>query len=134
MENCLFCKIIKKEIPCYKIYEDEETLAFLDITPTSEGHTLIIPKKHYENIHDIAEETLKNAMKTTKKISAKLKEKLNATGINIINASGKDAQQSIFHIHFHAVPRYKEDGLNLWFHGRKQEKPDFEEIKNKILQ
>jgi histidine triad (HIT) family protein len=62
-----------------------------------------------------------------------LQEKLEATGINIVNASGKDAQQSVEHIHFHVVPRYKDDGLDLWFHGGKQDKPDFEELKKKIL-
>lgn len=133
MESCVFCKIINEEIPCHKIYEDEETLAFLDINPASKGHTLIIPKKHYVNIHDVDEETLNSIMKTTKKMSAKLKQKLNASGINIVNASGKDAQQSVFHIHFHAVPRYEGDGLDLWFHGRKSDAPDFDELKKIIL-
>lgn len=125
----MFCKIINGEMPCHKIYEDEETLAFLDINPASKGHTLIIPKKHYVNIHDVDEETLNFIMKTTKKMSAKLKQKLNASGINIVNASGKDAQQSVFHIHFHVVPRYEGDGLDLWFHGRKSDEPDFDELR-----
>jgi histidine triad (HIT) family protein len=136
MENCIFCKIAKGEIPSKKIYEDEEVFSFLDINPSTKGHTLIIPKKHYENIHDTPEETLKHIIATAKKLAKKLKEKLNATGINIVNASGKDAQQSVFHLHFHIIPRYEDDNLNIWHHENKKEKPtqdELEEIKNIIL-
>lgn len=128
MIDCLFCKIIRGEIPCHKVYEDSCSLVFLDVNPTSKGHALVIPKSHYENIHDISEESLHAVMKTVKKMSSVLIEKLGASGVNIVNASGKDAQQSVFHIHFHIVPRYKDDGLDLWFHGRKTEKPDFEDL------
>ncbi|MCC7574269.1 HIT family protein [Candidatus Woesearchaeota archaeon] len=132
MENCIFCKIIKQEIQAHKIYEDEETIVILDINPASKGHSLVIPKKHYENLQDVTEEALKNIIVTTKKIAKKLQEKLNATGINVVNASGKDAQQTVEHIHFHVVPRYKEDGLDLWFHGRKKEL-NVDEIKKQII-
>jgi histidine triad (HIT) family protein len=104
----------------------------LDINPASKGHSLVIPKKHYENLQDVTEEALKNIIVTTKKIAKKLQEKLNATGINVVNASGKDAQQTVEHIHFHVVPRYKEDGLDLWFHGRKKEL-NVDEIKKQII-
>lgn len=135
MENCIFCKIIKGEIPSHKIYEDEYVYAFLDISPANKGHTLVIPKKHYENTLDAPDMELTKVITATKKLAILLKEKLNADGINIVNANGKIAQQSVFHLHYHIVPRYKEDGLDLWFHGESQtnKNTDLEELKKTIL-
>jgi histidine triad (HIT) family protein len=131
MEDCVFCKIINGEIPANKIYEDEKVLAFLDINPISKGHTLIIPKAHFENIFDIEENNLKEIISTGKKVSMLLKEKLNADGVNLLHASGKDAQQSVFHFHLHIVPRYKEDGLDTWPKSKYKEL-NFEEVINQI--
>jgi len=114
MEKCIFCKIVNGEIPSRKVYEDEKVLAFLDVNPISKGHVLIIPKKHFENIFDIDEDYLKKIITVSKKISLMVKDNLNANGINILHASGKDAQQSVFHFHIHLVPRYKDDKLNTW--------------------
>ena len=114
MEECIFCKIAKGEIPAMKVYEDEKVLAFLDLHPTSKGHTLIIPKKHFENIFDIEEEYLNAISGASKKVSLLLKKGLDADGINILHASGKDAQQSVFHFHIHLLPRYKNDKLDTW--------------------
>lgn len=113
MKNCIFCKIVKNKIPSYKIYEDKKTFAFLDINPLTLGHTLVIPKKHYENIFDCKDKVLADCMKTIQKISLHYKETLNCTGINILQSSGKSAQQEVLHIHFHIIPRYEEDGLKL---------------------
>jgi len=132
MEDCLFCKIIKGEIPCYKVYEDENILAFLDVNAVAEGHTLIIPKTHYENVFDIPEETLANISKVAKKLSILYKEKLNCEGINIINANGKSAHQSVFHFHMHLIPRKNNDGINLDFHGVSRTKEDLNKILEKI--
>ena len=114
MVNCVFCQIIADKKESLKIYEDEMTLCLLDINPISRGHSLIIPKKHFKDIFDIEEEYLKKVIIATKKVSKLLKEKLNADGVNILHASGKSAQQSVFHFHFHLVPRYKNDGLDFW--------------------
>jgi histidine triad (HIT) family protein len=111
--DCLFCKIIKGEIPSYKIYEDESTYAFLDISPTTRGHTLVIPKVHAVDIQDIDSESLAAVAKTSKYISKLLVDKLGADGINLRNNSGKVAHQDVFHFHMHVLPRYKNDGLNL---------------------
>ena len=111
---CIFCKIINGEIPCYKIYEDEETLAFLDIADDAIGHTLVIPKKHYENILDIDNEALSKLMLVVKKISNHYVDNCGFTGVNVMNASGVDAQQSVFHLHFHIFPRKAGDGMNTW--------------------
>ena len=111
---CVFCKIIKGEIPSYKIYEDENTYAFLDIADDTVGHTLVIPKKHYENVMETPNEELTQVMNTVKKIAEHYTTNCGYTGVNIMNASGVDAQQSVFHLHFHIFPRKTQDGVNAW--------------------
>lgn len=111
---CIFCSIIKGDIPSYKIYEDESVYAFLDIADDAIGHTLVIPKKHYENILDIPSDELSKVMSVVKKISNHYVDNCGFTGVNIMNASGKDAQQSVFHLHFHIIPRKEGDGMNTW--------------------
>lgn len=115
--DCIFCKIIKGEIPSYKVYEDENSLAFLDISPVSYGHTLIIPKRHYKNIEDIPEDEFCELIRTVKKIGALLKEKLGISGYNLTENNDPIAGQIIQHIHFHIIPRYEGDELQLWEQG-----------------
>ncbi len=112
-EDCIFCKIIKGKIPCYKVYEDEHSFAFLDINPINLGHTLIIPKKHYSSFLDASEEDLSRIMKTIKKIAPKILNALNTSSFNIIQSNGKAAGQEIFHVHFHLIPRYENDSKEL---------------------
>jgi histidine triad (HIT) family protein len=114
MENCLFCKIIKGEIPCYKIFEDNYTIAFLDIAKDCDGHTLIIPKKHCSSIIDCDNETLSHIANTIKKISNHYVENCGFSGINIINNNGESAEQTIPHLHFHIIPRVEKDSLNVF--------------------
>ena len=104
MENCLFCQIVNGQIPCHKIYEDEYTLAFLDISNDTIGHTLVIPKPHAENILDVDITSLNHVMKTTKLICEHYKT-LGFNGINIQNNNGSVAGQSVFHLHVHIIPR-----------------------------
>lgn len=119
--NCIFCKIINKEIPCYKIYEDEHTLAFLDIAKDVDGHTLVIPKKHYKNILDVDTETLNHVMNTVKLISKHYVEKCGYSGVNILNNNGESAEQAISHLHFHIIPRLENDNIYVFpkFEGAK---------------
>ena len=112
--DCIFCEIIKGNSRAYIVHEDDETIALLDKHPINRGHTLVIPKAHYENVFDIPEEALGAVATTIKKVSTQLKENLKADGVNILNASGKAAQQSVFHLHFHLVPREEHDGLDAW--------------------
>jgi len=105
MSDCIFCKIVKGEAPCYKIYEDEYTLAFLDISRDCNGHTLVVPKKHVTSVLDCDEETLSRVIKTVKKVANHYVNNCGFKGVNILNASGEDAQQSVFHLHFHILPR-----------------------------
>ena len=111
MQNCIFCKIVKDEIPCFKIFEDESILAFLDINPVTKGHCLVIPKTHFENIFDISEDALQKVSVATKHISVKIKNSLQADGIRISQSNGEEAGQVILHFHLHIIPRYKNDGV-----------------------
>ena len=121
MENCLFCKIIKGDIPCYKIYEDEYTLAFLDIAKDVDGHTLVIPKVHCSSILDSEEDVLNKVMHTVKLISNHYVEKCGFSGVNILNNNGEAAEQSIHHLHFHIIPRMENDNIFVFpkFQGAK---------------
>ncbi|HIP90081.1 MAG TPA: HIT family protein [Candidatus Nanopusillus sp.] len=103
---CIFCKIVKGEIPAKILYEDEKTLAFLDISPRSKGHTLIIPKEHYETFEELPEEVAIDLIKTIKKVIKRLKS-LNPDGYNILNNNRSVAGQEVPHVHFHIIPRYK---------------------------
>jgi len=132
MSDCIFCKIVAREIPCHKLYEDEDVLVFLDINPVSYGHLLVIPKKHYTNILDVTTEDLQKVILVAQKFANLVVNKLGATWINVVNASWKDAQQSVWHLHFHVVPRYPQDGIDLWFHG-KWDSIDFIELKNRFI-
>lgn len=103
--NCIFCKIINGDIPSYKIYEDDIVLAFLDINPDSNGHTLIIPKKHYTDIMDIDNETITHIFNVARKIKTKLEGKLHCDGITFVQNNGE--VQEVKHYHLHIKPFYK---------------------------
>lgn len=108
MEDCIFCKIIRGEIPSYKVYETEDIFVMLDINPLSKGHLLVLPKAHYENIHEIPEEILMKVSSVTKEMAAKIKERLNPEGIIIMQNNGRKAGQTIFHAHVHIKPVYED--------------------------
>ena len=114
MDECIFCKIIRGDIPSDTVYEDEHTIAFLDIAPVTKGHTLVVPKKHYPNLYETPDDVLATIIKTTKYLSTKIKKTLSADGINIINNNDPAAGQVVDHIHIHVIPRYKDDGLEHW--------------------
>jgi len=113
--DCIFCKIIEKKIKTNILFENKMCLVFPPINPVTKGHVLIIPKKHYKDIFDIDEKYLVSLIDIAKTIAIDFKKDLIITGINILHASGEDAQQSIPHFHFHLVPRRHNDGLDLWF-------------------
>jgi len=131
-DNCIFCKIVKKEIPAKIIFEDESCLVFLDINPLALGHTLVVPKKHAKSIFDISEEDVKHVFEIAKKISLQMKEKINAEGINFFQASEEAAGQSVPHFHLHIIPRRKNDDIdfNRWWISKvkKVEEKELEEI------
>ena len=132
MSNCIFCKIASGEIQGMRVYEDAETLAFMDLAKDVDGHVLVIPKKHCKNILDCDAETLSAVMNTVKKVSLHLTEKCGYDGVNLLNASDESAGQSMPHFHIHIIPRRKNDGIDAWpaFTGAKEEIADvFERIR-----
>lgn len=112
--DCIFCKIIEGELPCYKVYEDKRALAFLDINPVNKGHVLVIPKEHYLNMFDVPPDLLKDLAVVSQKLAKVLTEALGVKGYNFTVNNGKVAGQVIDHLHFHIIPRYEGDNLHLW--------------------
>lgn len=131
MDNCIFCKILKGEIPSYKIYEDEYTFAFLDIADDYEGHTLVIPKQHCINVLDCPGDVMAHVMNAVQKICRHYVEDCGYEGVNLANCSGAEAQQSVFHFHIHIIPRKHADGVDM-FPGKKQLGQNFEEMAKKL--
>jgi histidine triad (HIT) family protein len=115
-DNNVFARILRGEIPAHKVYEDEHTLAFMDVMPQVDGHTLVIPKAPAENIHEVPRDALAATILTTQRVAGAVKRAFDAPGILIAQLNGKAAGQSVFHIHFHVLPRH--DGFDLRFHAR----------------
>ena len=109
MENCIFCKIVQKDIPGKIIYEHDVCLAFFYLSQTTDGHTLVIPKKHYKNILEVNDETLTHLIVVTKKLANKIVKNLNANGVNILTNANEIAGQTVMHFHIHIIPRYNQD-------------------------
>ncbi len=110
--DCIFCKILNKEMFSYKIYEDENVYAFLDITQGTKGHTLVIPKEHIKNVYELRDVDAANIFKVIPKIARALKVSFDPIGINIVS-NNELPLQSVFHFHIHLIPRYKNDGMEL---------------------
>lgn len=132
MDNCIFCKIVKGEAEATKIYEDEKLLAFLDIKPVNKGHMLIIPKRHYELITELDNDTTCAIFKLAKKINAAIKKSdIRSEGLNYFLADGEAAGQEVFHVHLHLIPRFTDDGFGFKFpadYNKLPERDELEEI------
>ncbi|HLC55815.1 MAG TPA: HIT family protein [Candidatus Nanoarchaeia archaeon] len=131
MTDCLFCKIIKKEIKSDVIYEDKEFIAFLDINPVNKGHTLIVPKEHFDTFLDLDEKHLDRLMHFVQKMSKAIVKATKSDGFNLLLNNKKAAGQVIDHVHFHIIPRMKDDGLKHWPH-KKYENDEAKQIVNEI--
>ncbi len=114
MQECVFCKIVNKQIPAFKIFENEKFIAILDIKPIAKGHALIIPKTHYETIQEMPETDCEQLLQAFKKVSSAIVKALKADGFNIGLNNGKAAGQEIMHCHWHIIPRFNNDGLKSW--------------------
>ncbi len=110
-ENCIFCKIVNRQAPASVVYEDSQILAFMDIRPVSEGHTLVIPKQHYVDIFDTPQDLLAAVHKVTKPLATAIKTVTHADGISVVQQNGKAAGQDIFHLHVHIIPRFEDRKL-----------------------
>lgn len=127
---CIFCAIAAHEIPSKVVYEDDKFIAFLDLTQTTIGHTLVVPKRHSKCIFDLNEEDAKEIMIVVKKVANKLKASLNPIGLNIINNNEKPLQ-SVDHFHIHLIPRYENDNFDIMFKDNSKE-VNLDEILKKI--
>ncbi len=132
MHDCIFCKIIKGEIPCAKVYESESVIAFLDISPVHPGHTLVVPKDHYESILDITEDEYETLQHAVWGLCPAIQKATHADGISVGQSNKAAAGQVIPHIHVHIMPRFANDGLKLWPQGKYQE-GQMEEMKKRIV-
>ena len=132
MDDCIFCKIVKGDIPSYKVYEDEYCFAFLDVQPISRYHTLVVPKKHYENLYDVPEDVYQQVMKATKNVVDMYRDKLGIVNTQLFNNSGPLTLQTVFHFHMHIVPRTEEDKHQFRLDIRSELVSEFPEMIKKL--
>jgi histidine triad (HIT) family protein len=131
MDGCIFCKIIKREIPGSIVLEDDHVLAFLDVMPVNRGHCLVIPKGHYETLQDVPDSELPWLIRGVKKAAKAVKKAVSADGYNVQMNNFEAAGQVVPHAHFHIVPRFSGDGLKLWPGGKYRE-GEMQELSKKI--
>jgi len=111
--DCLFCKIVAGEVPATRVHEDERTVGFMDINPATRGHMLVVPREHAADVHAIDSEDLAACALAAKGLAARLRDRLGADGVNLLNSAGPAAWQTVFHFHLHVIPRYENDPLRL---------------------
>lgn len=111
--DCIFCKIASGEIPAKRVWESDEAIAFLDVSPLAEGHTLLIPRQHFTDMRDVPVEQLARLVAQGPALTAALMKATGATGVNMLQNTGASAGQAVFHIHFHFIPRSEDDGLGF---------------------
>jgi len=128
MKNCIFCKIANGEEKSWTVLENEHTIAFFDWSVVNKYHTLVIPKKHYKDIFETPTKVLTEIISMIKKITTLYKDKLGIENIQIINSSGSDAQQDVFHIHSHIIPRYSGDKQDIKWHSHPKFREDFDKL------
>ena len=124
-DDCIFCKIAAGEIPSATVYEDDDFRAILDLGPAAKGHTLVIPKSHSDNLLSVEPDTAAKALKVISKTANAIKEALGCDGINVVQNNGEAAGQTVMHLHFHIIPRYRNDSVNI---GWQPMKPSNEEL------
>lgn len=132
MENTVFAKIIKGEIPATKLYDDDHCIAILDIQPVNLGHALVIPKESYTNVYELPNDLLTHLFVVAKKVALALKQGLVAEGVNIIMNNDSAAGQIVFHAHIHVIPRYSDDGFKHWHGERRYAEGEAERIGGRI--
>ncbi|HUS45206.1 MAG TPA: HIT family protein [Phycisphaerae bacterium] len=127
MADCIFCKIAAGEIPCTKVYEDDLCLAFMDIGPISPGHTLLIPKRHYETIMEMPPDEVAHLAARIPALAAAVKDTAQAEGINVLQNNGRCSGQAVLHVHIHFIPRWPEDGLGFRWPAKEADPATLEE-------
>ena len=133
MEDCIFCQIASGNAKSWKVYESDHAYAFLDIHPVNEYHTLVIPKRHYVNIFDIPTGELLHVISALKHVVDLYQERLGLANAQIVNSSGAEAQQDVFHLHFHIVPRQKGDGQDVKWSPHPEMQERFDDLLAKLI-
>jgi len=128
MSDCAFCSIVAEDSPAYRLYEDEHSLAFLDIEPATRGHTLVIPKTHYETVTDMPKSLAGEVFQTVHRVSGALESVYQLNGFNVVQANGVAAGQEVFHAHIHIIPRYGDDTLGLGWSGEPVDETTQQEV------
>ncbi len=132
MSETIFSKIIRGEIPCHRVYEDDAVLAFLDVNPLSKGHTLVIPKEAAPTLDKLSEESAAALGRVLPKIARAVMAATGATSYNVLQNNGADAHQAVFHVHFHIIPRVDGRGLGIGWEPLKAEAADLKALREKI--
>lgn len=131
--DCIFCKIVKGELPSWKVFENDDVVAFLDLGQVTKGHTLVIPKVHQKNIYELEEDVAQKLFSVVPKIARAIKEQFKPVGMNLLNNNEKPAMQSVFHYHIHLIPRYGEgDGFGLIWKTHETPEDDMKQIAETI--
>jgi histidine triad (HIT) family protein len=112
-EDCIFCKVLSGDIPGERVYEDEHTMAVMDINPWTRGHIVVFPRKHAENLFKIEDGELEHVALAAKRVATMVRDSLDCDGVNLLQSNGRAAWQTIFHLHVHVIPRYDDDPLQL---------------------
>jgi histidine triad (HIT) family protein len=112
-EDCIFCQVLAGDIPSEKVYEDDHAIAVMDINPWTRGHIVVFPRKHAENVFEIEDDELQRVSLAVKRVAGLVREGLDPDGVNLLQSNGRAAWQTIFHLHFHVIPRYDGDPLQL---------------------
>ena len=116
--DCIFCKIVAGDLPGTKVHEDDRTVAFMDINPATRGHLLVVQRNHAKDLLEVEDDDLAAVSATAKRLAARIKERLGADGVNLLNSCGAAAWQTVYHFHIHVIPRYDDDPLRLpWVPG-----------------
>jgi histidine triad (HIT) family protein len=133
MENCIFCKIARGEIPCAKIYEDDRVLSFLDIGPINRGHALVIPRQHYPTLFEMPDEDLAACASVAKRVAQAVYRAVGATGLNFLQNNFRTAGQLVEHAHFHLIPRHANDGFLTSWPGKAYAVGEMDKTLQKVL-
>lgn len=130
--NCIFCKIVAGQLPCFKLLEDDDTLAFMDIYPANDGHCLVVAKEHYPTVFEVSDEALAAVSRSASKVARAVNQALSPAGLNLVQANGAGAQQSVQHFHVHVLPRKLGDGLRLNWGARPGDRDTIAALAEKI--
>jgi histidine triad (HIT) family protein len=133
MEGCIFCAIVAGTGPAHVIYEDDDAIAFMDINPATDGHALVIPRRHVRDLWEISEDEASRVMAATLRVGARIRKALEPDGLNVMHATGAAAFQTVFHFHLHVIPRYFNDPLRLPWVPRPGDRTKIAEVAGKII-